>query len=138
LTREAINNWTEYQHHTAWRDLPGHRHGKLFIGNPCKKRSEDLLRLSRHLLRLTGAIFTGYAPVRGYLYTMGMFDGDPTSRFCRKKTETVQHIICCYEALARQCYNVFANLLIEPKEISTALIRDFCLYIKGTGLLNLS
>jgi hypothetical protein len=29
LTREAIKNWTEYQHHTAWRDLPGHRHGKF-------------------------------------------------------------------------------------------------------------
>jgi hypothetical protein len=39
LTREAIKNWTEYQHHTAWRDLPGHRHGKLFIGKPCKKLS---------------------------------------------------------------------------------------------------
>jgi hypothetical protein len=30
--REAIKNWTEYQHYSTWRDLPGHRHGKLFIG----------------------------------------------------------------------------------------------------------
>jgi hypothetical protein len=81
LTREAVKNWTEYQHHTTWRDLPGHRHGKLFIGKLCKKRADDLLRLSRHLLRLTVAIFTGHAPVRGHLYTMGMFDGDPTCRF---------------------------------------------------------
>jgi hypothetical protein len=51
LTRESIKNWTEYQHHTAWRDLPGHRHGMLFISKPCKKRADDLLRLSRHLLR---------------------------------------------------------------------------------------
>jgi hypothetical protein len=29
--REAIKNWTEYQHYSTWRDLPGHRHGKLFI-----------------------------------------------------------------------------------------------------------
>jgi hypothetical protein len=34
LTREAIKNWTEYQHHTAWRGLPGHRYGKLFTGKP--------------------------------------------------------------------------------------------------------
>ena len=46
--REAIKNWTEYQHHSAWRDLPGHRHGKLFIGRPCKERADDLLKLSRH------------------------------------------------------------------------------------------
>jgi hypothetical protein len=119
----------------SWRDLPGHRHGKLFIGKYCKKSADDLLRLSRHLLRLTVAIFTGHAPVRGHLYTMGLFDGDPTCIFCRKETETVQHIICCCEALARQRYNVFGNLFVEPKEISTASVRDLCLFIKGTGLL---
>jgi hypothetical protein len=68
---------------------------------------------------------------------MGQFDEDPTCRFCRKETETVQHIMCCCEALARQRY-VFGNLLVEPKKISTASVRDICLYIKGTGLLNLS
>ena len=24
---EAIKNWTEHQHYSAWRDLPSHRHG---------------------------------------------------------------------------------------------------------------
>jgi hypothetical protein len=135
--REAIKNWTEYEHHTAWRDLPGHRHGKLFIGKPHKKSADDLLKLSKHLLRLTVAIFTGHAPVRGHLYTMGLFDGDPTCRFCRKETKTVLHIISCCEALAYQRYNVFGNLFVEPKEISTASVRDLCFYIKDTGLLNL-
>jgi hypothetical protein len=123
---------------SAWRDLPGHRYGKLFISKPRKKRADDLLKLSRHLLRLTVAIFTGHAPVRGHVYTLGLFDGDPTRRFCGKETKTVQHITCCCEALARQRYNVFGNLLAEPKEISTASVRDLCLYIKGRGLLNLS
>jgi hypothetical protein len=30
------------------------------------------------------------------------------------------------------------NLFVEPKEISTASVRNVCLYIKGIGLLNLS
>jgi hypothetical protein len=77
------------------------RHGKLLIGSPCKKRADDLLKLSRYQLKMVVAILTGHAPVRGHLYTMGMFDGDPTCRFCRKETETVQHIICCCEVLAR-------------------------------------
>jgi hypothetical protein len=138
LTREAIRNWTEYEHYNAWKDLPGQRHGKHFVGKPCKKRADDLLKLSRHLLKMTAAIFTGHAPVRGHLlYIMGLFDEDPTCRFCRKETETVQHIMCCCEALARQRYNVFGNLIVEPKDISTASIKDLCLYIKGAGLLNL-
>jgi hypothetical protein len=53
------------------------------------------------------------------------------------ETETVQHIICCCEALARQRYNVFGRLIAEPKDISTASVSDLCLFIRGTGLLNL-
>jgi hypothetical protein len=126
----------EYQYHSAWRNLPGHRHGKLFIGIPCKKRVDDLLKLSRHQLKMAVAILTGHAPLRGHLCTMGLFDGDLTCRFCRKETETVQHIICCCEALARQRYNVFGNRLVEPEDTRTASERDLCLFIRGTGLLN--
>jgi hypothetical protein len=39
--------------------------------------------------------------------------------------------------LARQRYNVFGKLLAEPNDTSTASVRDLCLYIRGTGLLNL-
>jgi hypothetical protein len=83
------------------------------------------------------ASVTGHAPVRRHLHIMGLFDGDPACRFYRMENETVQHIICCCEALARQRYNVFGKLFAEPKDISTASIRDLCLYIRGTGLLGL-
>jgi hypothetical protein len=82
------------------------------------------------------AILTGHAPVRRRLRTVGLFEGDPTCRF-RKEAETVQHIICRCEALARQRFNVFGNPNVEPKDISTASVRDPCLFIRGTGLLNM-
>jgi hypothetical protein len=135
--REAVKNWIEHQQYNAWRDLPGHRHGKLFIGRPCKRRADDLLKLSRHQIKAAVAVLTGHVPVRRHLYIMGLFDGDPTCRFCGMETETVQYIICYCEALARPRYNVFGKLLAEPKEISSASVRDLCLYIRGTGLLNL-
>jgi hypothetical protein len=122
---------------TPWRDLPGHRHGKLFIGRPCKKRADDLLTLSRPQLKMVVAILTGQATVRRHLNIMGLFNGDPTCRFCRMETETVQNIICCCEALARQRYNVIGMLIAEPKDISTASVRDLCLFIRGKRLLNL-
>jgi hypothetical protein len=62
--------------------LPGHRHGKLFIGGLCKKRADDLLKLSRHQLKMVVVILTGHAPVRMHLHTMGLFEGDPTCRLC--------------------------------------------------------
>jgi hypothetical protein len=62
LAREAIKSWTEYQHSSTWKIVPGCRHGKLFIGRPCKKRAEDLLKLGRHQLKAAVAILTGHAP----------------------------------------------------------------------------
>jgi hypothetical protein len=79
------------------------------------------------------AILIGHAPVRGHLYIMGLFEEDPTCRFCRKETETVQHILCCCKALAHQCYNVFGNSFVEPKNISTASV-NLCHFIRSTGL----
>jgi hypothetical protein len=67
---------------------------------------------------------------------MGLYEGDPTRRLCRKGTETVQHVICCCEALARQRYYVFGNSFVEPKDISTASVRNLCFFRRGTGLLN--
>ena len=57
LIREAIKNWTETQHPRAWIDLPGLRHGKLFIDRPCKKRADDLLKLGRHQIKMAIAIY---------------------------------------------------------------------------------
>jgi len=74
--------------------VPGCRHGKLFIGRPCKKRADDLHKLGRHQLKMAVAILTGHAPVRGHLQIMGLFSGDPSPRFCKIETETVQHITC--------------------------------------------
>jgi hypothetical protein len=83
------------------------------------------------------AILTGQAPVRGHLRIMGPFSGDPSYRFCKMETETVQHITCCCEALARQRYNIFGKSFVEPKDINTASLRDVCLFIRDTGILNL-
>jgi len=121
----------------AWTDLPGLRHGKLFIDRPCKKTADDLLKLGRHQLKMATAIYTGHAPVRGHMYTLGLFDGDPLCRFCAMENETVQHIICCCEALACQRYNVFGRPTVEQIDISTASVRDLCLFIQGAGLLRL-
>jgi hypothetical protein len=100
----------KFQHLNAWRDLPGHRHGKLFIGRPCKKRADELLKLSRHQLKMAVAILTGHVAVRKHLRTMGLFAGDPTCRFCRKEAETVQNIACGCKALARQPLCAVATL----------------------------
>jgi hypothetical protein len=80
---------------------------------------------------------TGHAPLRERLRIMGLYSGDPSCRFRGMETETAQHTICSCEALSRQRCNVFGKPLVEPKELSTASVRDLCLFIRVTGLVNL-
>jgi hypothetical protein len=135
--REAIKNWTEEQHTRAWKELPGLRHSKLFTNKPCKVRTESLLKLNRSQLRMITAVYTGHAHVRGHLFIIGLFEEDPNCRCCGMETETVQHIVCRREELARQRYDVFGKIIIEPKDISTASLRDLCFFIRSAGLLRL-
>jgi hypothetical protein len=105
LARGVNRTWTIDQHHRYWWDVPGHKHGKLFISGPCKKRAEDLLKLSRHQLRMVVVILTGHASVRIHLRTAGLFEGEPVCRLCGQQAETVQHIICRCEATVRRWIN---------------------------------
>ena len=70
-------------------NLPGLRHGELFIDRPCEKKADDLLKLGGHQLKMATAIYTGHDPVCGHLFTMGLLDGDPICRCCGMETETV-------------------------------------------------
>ena len=58
---------------------------------------------------------------------------NPICRFCGMETKTVQQIICCSEAMARQRYNVFGMPTVEPKDISTASVRGLCLSYEAQG-----
>jgi hypothetical protein len=67
---------------------------------------------------------------------MGLFEGDPDCRFCKLETETAYHIICCCEALARQGYSIFGKFFAEPKDISTASLKDLFRFVKDTRLMS--
>jgi hypothetical protein len=137
MAREAIKKWTEHQHLKTWKDMPGCRHSKLFISRLCKERADDLLKLNRHQIKLAVSFLTGHAPVRGHLRTIGLFNEDPSCRFCRMETETAQHILCSCKALSRQRYNVLGKPLVEPRDKNTASVRDLCLFIRVPGLPNM-
>ena len=112
-----------------WRNVPGNRHGKLFIDKLCKKRADDLLKLGRHQLRMIVAILTGHAPMRKACLT----ETQPADSAGWKSKQ--RNIICRCEALARQRYNTFGVLTVAPKDVSKASVRDLCLFIRSTGLL---
>jgi hypothetical protein len=72
----------------------------------------------------------GHARVKKHPNIIGRFDGDPTCIFCKLETETVYIIICCCEDLSLQHCNFFGKFFTEPKDISTASLKDLCLFVR--------
>jgi hypothetical protein len=115
--------------------LPGHRHSKLLIDGPCKNRADDLLKLSRHQLKMVVAILTGHAAVRGHLDIMGLFEGDPACRLCRKETNSAAYhlllrgvglsaLLCLWESVCRT--NSLSNgpLPLYKRQRSTECVQN--------------
>jgi len=75
------------------------------------------------------AILTGHAPV----YYGPVWWGSNLQILQDSDWNSAAYYLLC-EALARQRYNIFGRLTVEP---STASVRDLCLFIRGTGLLYL-
>jgi hypothetical protein len=104
--------------------LPGHRHDKLFTGGQCRKRAADLLvKVSQHQLKTAVAVLTEHASVRKHLRTVGLFEGDPTCRLCRKEADSAACNVLL-RVLVRQRFDGFGNLVLETKDIRTASVRD--------------
>jgi hypothetical protein len=82
------------------------------------------------------AIYTGHAPVRGNCLLLACLKKIQSADAAEWR-QTVQHIVCRREALAGQRYDVFEKIIIEPKDISTASIRELCFFIRSAGLLRL-
>jgi hypothetical protein len=101
------------------------------------KEPNICLNLSRHQLRTAVAFLTGRTPVKKHLNGGDLFGGKPDCRFSKMETETMYHIICCCEPLARQCYNFFGKFCVEPEDISTASLEDVSLFVRDTGLMSL-
>ena len=136
--RKAVKNWTELQHFNTWTQMPGCKHGKLFIGRTWKKRADDLLQLDRHQLKLIAATLTGHVPVRGHLRAVGLYDGDPSCRFCGTGDRNSAAPCLLLRGLVCQRYNVLGELTVEPNVIlCTATVKDLCLCISHTGLSKL-
>jgi hypothetical protein len=76
-------SWVPEASTLTTRPTKPHTCTSLFIGGPCRKRADDLPKLSTHRVKMAVAILTGHAPVRKHLRTVGLFEGDPTCRFCR-------------------------------------------------------
>ena len=134
--REAIKKWIRQSHTQHWEKCPGGRQGKLFIKEPCKKRTEEILKLNRLQIKTITGLLSGHAPLKKHLNTMGLWNGNLDCRLCGENIETAQHIVCSCAALDRRRHTLFGQSSLEPIEINNYPIVKSYQLVNKTGLFD--
>ena len=101
IAKTRIKEWLRLKTVDEWYKRIDARHSRSFINKPSFERTFNLLKKTRHEVRLLTAYLTGHGPFKHHLKRMGLTENS-TCRFCDFDEETAEHILCECEALAHK------------------------------------
>ena len=97
----ALTSYAEKMTKAEWDKVEGLRHSKRFMSNIKAGFLAKVSQLSRKQLRYAIAAYTGHYSTRSMLCKMGISE-DPICRACNEDTESMEHILCECDGLARK------------------------------------
>lgn len=132
--REEIENLLGNKHTSHWRNAPGLRQSRTFIGGPFRERAKELINLGKNQLRWAVGLFTGHCPLMKHLTNIKVKD-DPDCRLCGEEEETPLHILSQCSAIEAIRHSHFGDTYVEPEEITTKPISLMLKFFEATGLM---
>ncbi|KAI8435452.1 hypothetical protein MSG28_003755 [Choristoneura fumiferana] len=121
--KNAINDHTKLKHQQEWKTLEGLKHSKRFIENVSTSWTKKLWTLSRKQLRHIVGAFTGHFNTKHILVKMGLQDNE-VCRICGEEDETMEHIMCECDALARSRMRLFGDGYSAPGDFKALPLRQ--------------
>ena len=128
--KASLKQWMQDAVENFWDNRPGLVHSKAFIGRSNKNRSKKILELKRSEVRLITGFYTGHFPVRHYLRNINIATDD-ACRFCGLEAETVEHLLCDCEVLARRRLHLLGSGILEPQFFNNVRLSKLLKYIKA-------
>ena len=111
----AIEAFANERHATEWAQLDGLRHSKKYITNITTGLYKNIANLNKgHIRLLTGAL-TGHFATNEQLTRMKITT-DPTCRACGDSNESIPHLLCDCDALARKRMNLLGLAYPGPED----------------------
>lgn len=120
--KTAINDHTKLKHQQEWKAVIGLRHSKRFIENVNTSWTKKLWSLSRKQLQQIVGVFTGHFGTKYILAKMGLQD-NVDCRICGEEVESMEHILCECDALARTRMRLFGDGYPVPGDFKALPLR---------------
>jgi ribonuclease HI len=116
LVKENISKHIHKKFERLWSSTTGQRQSKEMMHELSKKRSEDLLQLTRKDVRLVTHLITGHGLMKYHLHKLGLAE-EGKCRLCCNEEETARHLLCECPALKTRRLLNFGKFLITPEDI---------------------
>ena len=118
LTKDTINaaleGYKKWRHMSEWRSRIGLKHSKEFLGN-CSINHNKIWRLKRNQLSQIVGLYTGHYGTGEHLHRMQLIE-NPICRFCRSEPESMKHLMCECDSLARKRMSTLGLSYPEPED----------------------
>ena len=127
--KSAITVSANKQHMSEWMTMDGLRHSKGFIRNITTGWRKKTLGLARGGLRLLTGALTGHFATNVQLTRMNLAI-DPTCRACGDGDESMEHLLCECDALARRRMSVLGRAYPEPEDFRLFSISSIIAFMR--------
>ena len=127
--KNAIRESANERHISEWMSLDGLRHSKKFINNITTGWRKKTLGLARGGLRLLTGALTGHFATNVQLTRMNLAI-DPTCRACGDSDESMEHLLCECDALARRRMSVLGRAYPEPEDFRLFSISSIIAFMR--------
>jgi ribonuclease HI len=121
---QAINNFANDRLSEEWKSIPGLKHSKRFIKDTKEGQNRNIWGHGREHIRVLTGILTGHYGVNKILFKMGLVEDDKC-RFCSQYEESMEHLLCDCDALARNRFITLGKGYPTPE--------DYVLLSKGSS-----
>ncbi|CAH2240095.1 jg6349 [Pararge aegeria aegeria] len=116
-----------------WDKIEGLRHSKKFLGAIGACFPNKINRLSRRQVRYAIAAITGHFGTGSMLIKMGIID-DPTCRACNEDVESMEHLLCDCDVLARKRLDLLEVAYPQPEDYCASNLKGSLKLFRVSGI----
>lgn len=129
----AIKDWMYTQMQIYWDNTQGNRFAKKLLSNHSPQRSNQILGMNREKVRTLTGILTGHCNLKKHLHLIGI-SPDDLCRMCHEDEESMEHVLCHCEGLARTRLHHLGSGFINLTQLTEISLKSLLQFYCSTGL----